>query len=97
MRIGKVIGTVTLSRQHPELEGGRFLLVASQGKDDLPQGDSNTAELVVYDELGAGQSEQLAVSEGAEATMPFRPRKVPIDAYNGMIIDQLTINEEKQP
>ena len=97
MRIGKVIGTVTLNRQHPELESERFLLVAAQGKDNLPQGDGENADVVIYDELGAGRNDHVAVSEGAEATMPFRPRKVPIDAYNGIIIDQLTINEGVQP
>ena len=45
--------------------------------------------LVVFDDLGAGEGQLIAVSEGAEATMPFRPASVPIDAFNAAILDQI--------
>ena len=35
MRIADVIGTVTLSRQHPSLAGARFKLVVPLGLGDL--------------------------------------------------------------
>ena len=36
MRIGDVVGTVTLNRWHPSLTGASFKLVAPLGWDDLP-------------------------------------------------------------
>ena len=91
MRIGRVLGNVTLSRRLPELRPGQWLIVepldhqalVSRGHRATPDPES----LVVYDELGAGQDQWIAISEGAEATMPFRPRGVPIDAYNAAILD----------
>lgn len=49
--------------------------------------------LVVFDHLGAGVGQVIAVSEGAEATMPFRPRSVPLDAYCAAILDNIQITE----
>ena len=45
--------------------------------------------LVVFDELGAGVGQIIAVSEGGEATMPFWPRRMPIDAYCAAILDHV--------
>ena len=74
MRIAKVVGTVTLNRCHPSFEGARLRLVVPLSLAELrgerePQAD----EMVVWDENGAGLGSLIAVSEGAEATQPFRP------------------------
>lgn len=50
--------------------------------------------LVVFDHLGAGEGQVIAVSEGAEATMPFRPRSVSLDAYCAAILDTIQIMEK---
>jgi len=42
MRIGDVIGTVTLNRWHPSLTGASFKLVAPLGWDDLADGGPHT-------------------------------------------------------
>lgn len=92
MRIGEVIGTVTLNRAHPSLLGGRLKLVVPLSLDDLTgQGDKSAEELVAYDELGAGIGSLIAISEGREAAMPFHPEVKPIDAYNAAILDQVDI------
>ena len=92
MRIAKVIGSVTLSRTHPSLIGARWMIAVPQMLEDLQgQGGEPNEELVVYDELGAGQGTQIAISEGMEAAMPFYPDMKPIDAYNGAILDQVNI------
>ena len=92
MRIGKVIGTVTLSQVHPSLAGARLKLVLPLSLDNLT-GKSNEAaeEIVVYDQLGAGIGHRIAISEGREAAMPFHPKAKPIDAYNAAILDNITI------
>ncbi len=90
MRIGVVIGTVTLSRRHPSLDGARFKLAVPQSWDDLlGTGAQSLDEIAVFDELGAGIGCQIALSEGREAAMPFYPDVKPIDAYNAAILDTL--------
>lgn len=93
MRIGEVIGTVTLSRVHPALQGARWVVAVPYSLDALRQDGSGDGEdLVVYDELGAGLGQRIGISEGAEATMPFRPAKKPVDAYNACILDQWIVS-----
>jgi len=92
MRIGKVIGPVTLNRQHPSMTGARFKLVVPLSLDNLTgRSDAMAEEIVVYDELGAGQGNLIAVSEGREAAMPFHPDVKPIDAYNAAVLDAVQV------
>ena len=64
MRLGHVIGRVTLSQQEPAYTGGRFLLVqpfgAAQfrGAPMTPLAKGST--VVVYDQLGAGLGQSSA-------------------------------------
>ncbi|MEM9659480.1 MAG: EutN/CcmL family microcompartment protein [Planctomycetota bacterium] len=90
MRIAQIIGNVTLSKQHPLLEGARLRLAIPLSQSELespatPQGDS----VVVWDDLGAGVGGRIAMSEGAEAAQPFRPHLKPIDAYCAGILDDV--------
>lgn len=92
MRLGHVIGRVTLSRQDPAYHGGRFLLVQPFGRDQY-RGASMTplapgSSLVVYDQLGAGVGHVVGFTEGAEATAPF-PEPTPVDAYCAAIVDEI--------
>ncbi len=95
MRLGHVIGKVTLSQQDPAYKGGRFLLVQPCGKEQL-MGAAATPlakglSLVVYDNLGAGQGHLIGFTEGAEATAPFE-NPMPVDAFNAALIDQVFYN-----
>lgn len=93
MRIGEVIGTVTLSHRHPSLAGARFKLVVPLSLADLRgQSGEPAEEITVYDELGAGQGSRIAFSEGREAAQPFHPEVKPIDAYNAAILDAIHLN-----
>ncbi len=93
MRIGKVIGRVTLSRCYDTLAGGRFLLVAVQDRFALAGEQRRTGEaLVVYDHFGAHEGDLIAFAESREATQPFYPdKRVPIDAYNSAILDTVKV------
>jgi ethanolamine utilization protein EutN len=92
MRVGKVIGYVTLCRWHPSLAGGRYRLATPLSLAHLRDAGAGEAEpFVVYDELGAGEGSFIAISEGGEAAQPFRPNDKPIDAYNAAILDQLNL------
>jgi microcompartment protein CcmK/EutM len=90
MRIGEVIGTVTLNRRHPSLVGACFKLVVPLSWDNLAgRSEASMGEIAVLDELGAGVGSRIAMSEGREAAMPFYPELKPIDAYNAAILDHL--------
>ncbi|HZL34257.1 MAG TPA: EutN/CcmL family microcompartment protein [Tepidisphaeraceae bacterium] len=94
MRIGKVVGRVTLQPLYPTLVGGRFLIVAVQDRFSLAGQPRKTSEyLVTYDHLGAGEGDLVAVSESREAAMPFYPEKrVPLDAYCAAILDRVIVD-----
>ncbi len=92
MRIAEVTGTVTLSRQHPSLPRGRFLIAVPFSLKALeqelpPDGD----DVVAFDELGAGNGSRIGISEGREAAMPFHPEKKPLDAFCACILDQIAV------
>jgi len=90
MRIGRVIGTVTLSRWHPSLSGASWKLVVPLTWDNLAgESAAGPGESVVFDELGAGVGNRIGMSEGREAAAPFYPDVKPIDAYNAAILDSL--------
>jgi len=69
MRLGYVIGRVTLAKQDPAYKGGRFLLVQPLSKAQF-QGAPMTplakgSSLVVYDNLGAGVGHLVGFTEGS--------------------------------
>jgi microcompartment protein CcmK/EutM len=92
MRIAKVVGTVTLSRAHPDLQGG--VLRAVEGLDRTEQIDDAVwgGELMVaWDGVGAGVGDLVAMAEGPEAAQPFRPKIKPLDAYLAAILDKVDL------
>jgi microcompartment protein CcmK/EutM len=93
MRIAKVVGTVTLNRCHPSFNGARLRLAVPLSLGEL-KGDSQPQadEMVVWDDNGAGIGSLIAVSEGAEATQPFRPDLKPVDAYASAILDEVNLD-----
>jgi microcompartment protein CcmK/EutM len=98
MRIAQVIGTVTLSRLHPSFRGSRLKLAVPLSLDDLTGKTQPAADpIVVWDDLGAGIGDRIAMAEGPEASQPFRPELKPVDAYNSAILDQLDIRLGNEP
>jgi len=98
MRIGQVVGRVTLSSADAAYRGGRFLLAQPLSREQVSGADSldalpRASSLVVYDSLGAGAKDVIAFSEGAEATAPFE-YPIPVDAYCCALIDR--IHHKKQ-
>jgi ethanolamine utilization protein EutN len=92
MRIAEVVGRVTMSRLHPRLRGGRFLIALPLPLSALTaDAPDRGEELVVYDNLGAGPGSLIGISEGREAANPFGKTKTPVDAYCACLIDQLSI------
>ena len=94
MKLGTVIGRVTLSRSEKSLEGGRFLIVSPFSREqfvkglDAGAGMGKDPSLVVYDDLGGGVGDVIGYEEGAEASQPF-PQPTPIDAINCALVDEM--------
>lgn len=94
MKLGTVIGRVTLSQGVPELVGARWLIVSPftrehfQRGTETPAGMSKDASLVVYDNLGGGMGQTIGYIEGREATQPF-DTPPPIDAINAALVDEI--------
>jgi microcompartment protein CcmK/EutM len=92
MRIAEVIGTVTLSRVHPELTGARWLIAVPCSLEALRAGGRGDGEdLVLYDDLGAGPGARVGFTEGVEAAAPFFPQKKAVDAYCACILDTVMV------
>lgn len=91
MRLGRVLGTVTLSQFDPSYRAGRWLVVRPlDGPDILTEaGPNRQPSVVVYDNLGAGEGDMIAFTEGGEAAVPFA-EPTPVDAYNTAIIDKVS-------
>lgn len=98
MKVGKVIGNLTLSHGDSGFRGGRFIVVAPQGAKELsgqnPSGHSDAWTLVAYDNLGAGLGEDILYVEGAEAMQPFDYR-TPLDAISVALLDTLRYEPPK--
>ncbi len=94
MKLGTVIGRVTLSRSEKALTGGRFLIVSPFSREQYHQGLSaetgmgTDPSLIVYDDLGGGAGDVIGYEEGGEAAQPF-PQPTPVDAYNCALVDEI--------
>ncbi len=100
MKLGTVIGRVTLSKSVDLLKGGRFLVVSplsraqyGQGLDAKPSMGTDPS-LVVYDDIGGGVGDVIGYEEGAEAAQPFEVSP-PIDAINCALVDEMFYNPWK--
>ena len=100
MKLGTVIGRVTLSKSVDSLHGGRFLVVSPFSREQYAQGLEAGAgmgkdpSLVVYDNLGAGVGHVIGYEEGREAAQPFAVYP-PIDAINAVLVDYMYYNPWK--
>ena len=94
MRLGTVIGRVTLSVSVPALNGARWLIVSPftrehfQQGSNSPSGLSKDPSLVVYDDLGGGVGQTIGFVEGREAAAPFG-QPTPVDAINAALVDEI--------
>jgi ethanolamine utilization protein EutN len=94
MRLGTVIGRVTLGATIRELHGARWLIVSPftrehfQSGSQTPSGMTNEPSLVVYDDIGGGVGQTIGFVEGREAACPFEI-PTPVDAFNAALVDEV--------
>jgi carbon dioxide concentrating mechanism protein CcmL len=93
MRLGTVIGTVTLGKSVEAFRGARWLVVSPLTREHFKPSSKNPTvskepSLVVYDDLGGGIGQTIGFIEGREAAMPFE-QPTPIDAIDAALIDNI--------
>ena len=98
MRIATVLGMVTLNRCIPEFEQASLKLVCPLDLDGIEQvaaGKSPESDetLVAWDLIGVGNESTVAISEGPEASMPFRPEIKPIDTSIAALLDTIELDQ----
>lgn len=101
MRLAWVMGRLTASRRVSNTPAGSWLICEALDAEALdddpmrarPRRKPMAESLVVYDRLGAGEGDVIAVAESTEATNPFRPKKIVIDAYCAAILDTVSIDQ----
>jgi len=100
MKLGTVIGRVTLAKTVKALEGGRFLIVSPFSREqfaaglDAPTSMGTDPSLVVYDNIGGGVKQIIGYVEGREAAQPFE-QPTPVDAINTALVDEMFYNPWK--
>jgi carbon dioxide concentrating mechanism protein CcmL len=93
MRLGTVIGRVTLGKTVEGLRGARWLVVSPFTRRQFKPSSkapvvSKEPSLVVYDDLGGGVGQTVGFIEGREAAMPF-DQPTPIDAIDAVLVDKI--------
>ena len=94
MKLGAVIGRVTLSREVPALIGARWLIVSPYTREHYqrgaqePLGSGKEPSLVAYDNLGGAVGQTIGYVEGREAAQPF-DEPTPVDAIIAALVDEI--------
>src|SRR5262245_23683320 len=99
MKLGSVVGRVTMNKVIRELEGARWLIVSPFTRTNYPNGTETPAgvstepSLVVYDDLGGLVGQTIGYVEGREAAQPFDSPK-PVDAICVALVDDVFYQPE---
>ena len=93
MRFGIVRGHLTLNPAVESYRGKTLLVVEPITMENLraKNGKGGGKALIAVDELGAGEGQIVAFTEGREASNPFWPTSVPVDAYCSLIVDSVDV------
>jgi microcompartment protein CcmK/EutM len=83
MQLAKVIGDIVATRKDENLSGLKLLILQPIAAD----GSASGRTLVAVDAVGAGVGETVFFVRGKEASFPFYPPEVPVDAGIVGIVD----------
>ncbi len=95
MRFGIVRGRLTLTPAVESYRGKTLLVVEPVTMENLraKNGKGGGKALIAIDELGAAEGQLVAFTEGREASNPFWPTPVPVDAYCSLIVDSIDVRQ----
>lgn len=86
MQIARVIGTVVVTPKDENLNAATLLLIQPLTLSRSPVGKP----LVAVDSVGAGVGEDVFFVRGKEASFPFYPVEMPVDAGIVGIVDAVS-------
>jgi len=93
MRLGIVRGHLTVNPAVAAFHGKTLVVLEPVTMENLRanNGRGGGKSLVAIDSLGAAEGQMVAFTEGREASNPFWPDAVPVDAYCSLIVDSIRI------
>ena len=95
MRLGIVRGHLTLTPAVESYRGRTLVVVEPVTMENLraKNGKGGGKALIAIDELGAAEGQMVAFTEGREASNPFWPTPVPVDAFCSLIVDSIDVRQ----
>jgi len=87
MQLARVVGHVVATRKDESLAGRTLLVVQPLAADGRAYG----RELVAVDAVGAGVGDEVFFVRGKEASLPFYPFEVAVDAGVVGIVDHWNV------
>lgn len=95
MRLGIVRGHLTLTPAVESYRGRTLVVLEPVTMENLraKNGKGGGKSLIAIDELGAAKGQMVAFTEGREASNPFWPTPVPVDAYCSLIVDSIDVGQ----
>ncbi len=96
MRLGIVRGHVTLNLAVQAFRGQTLVVLEPVTMENLRAGNGlgGGKSLVAIDALGAAEGQMVAFTEGREASNPFWPDAVAVDAYCSLIVDSISMEPQ---
>ena len=92
MQLARVIGDIVATRKDANLAGVSLLILQPLTSDRQPAG----RPLVAADSVGAGVGEEVFFVRGKEASFPFVPVEVPVDAGIVGIVDRWDVEPSER-
>ncbi len=88
-----VRGHITLTPAVESLRSRTLAILEPVTMENLRarNGAGGGKSLIAIDELGAATGQLVAFTEGREASNPFWPDPVPVDAYLSLIVDSYDV------
>jgi ethanolamine utilization protein EutN len=85
---------VTLNQGVEAFRGKTLVVLEPVTMDNLRAGNGlgGGKSMVAVDALGAAEGQMVAFTEGREASNPFWPDAVPVDAYCSLIVDSIDVH-----
>lgn len=95
MRLGIVRGHLTVTPAVESFRGRTLIVIEPVTMENLraKNGLGGGKALIAVDELGAAKGQMVAFTEGREASNPFWPTQVPVDAYCSLIVDSIDVSK----
>jgi len=89
MLLARVIGNVVATVKNDSLTAKKILVLQPVGPDGKDRGD----KLLALDSVGAGAGETVYYCRGREASFPWYPDEVPVDATIVGIVDHVNVGK----